>query len=89
MKILQVLFTGLLIFVGWLIASFVSGFINTLLLSFLPITGMVATIVSMLVFCLILGFVVVWLLAKFHSYRSLGPRWLDVRRMRMGAYMWH
>ena len=59
---------GFLIFIGWLAASVIASFINAVLFAFLPFSGglaLVGTILSFLIFSLILGTVVIWLLSKF------------------------
>ena len=59
---------GFLIFIGWLAASVIASFINGILFAFLPFSGglaLVGTILSFLIFSLILGTVVIWLLSKF------------------------
>ena len=62
------LVVGFLIFIGWLASSVIASFINGLIFAVFPFSGglaLVGTIISFLIFALILGSVVVWLLSKF------------------------
>ena len=64
----KALVVGFLIFIAWLASSVIASFVNGVIFAFLPFSGGLAlagTIISFLVFSLILGIVVVWLLSKF------------------------
>ena len=64
----QMLIIGFLIMLGYFAASFLSGVINSVLFMFFPATGalsLVGLVISLAVFAFILGFVVLWLIAKF------------------------
>lgn len=59
---------GLLIFLGWVAATFISGFLNGFLFAVFPMSGelaLVGDILAFAIFAIILGVLVVWLLAKF------------------------
>jgi len=61
MNVKSVFIAGLLIFIGMIIATMVGGF----LLAFIPLTGLLGTIVSFFVMSLLIGFIVVSLLRRF------------------------
>ena len=59
---------GFLVFIAWLAASVVASLINGILFAFIPFSGglaLVGTIISFLIFAMLLGVAVVWLLSKF------------------------
>lgn len=61
MNVKAAFIAGLIIFVGWILSSMITGFI----VAFLPLSGLIGTVVSFLLFSLVLGFIVVALLARF------------------------
>ena len=67
-NIKQPLVVGFIVFIAWLAASVVASFINGILFAFIPFSGglaLVGTILSFLIFSLILGFLVLWLVRQF------------------------
>jgi len=64
----QALVVGFLVFIGWLAASVVASFINGILFAFIPFSGglaLVGTIISFLIFSLVLGVIILWLISHF------------------------
>ena len=61
MGLKQTLIAGIVIFIGFIIATFIGGFV----MSFIPIGGLIGTVVSFLLMSLLIGFIVVALLRKF------------------------
>ena len=64
----QSLVVGFLVFIGWLAASVVASFINGILFAFIPFSGglaLVGTIVSFLIFSMVLGIIILWLIRQF------------------------
>ena len=87
MGLKQTLVAGIVIFIGMIIATFIGGFV----MSFIPIGGLIGTVISFLVMSLFIGFIVVWLLRKFAFVRlnSPGvPNWFYVRLMKSASYNW-
>ncbi len=67
-NIKQPLVVGFIVFIAWLAASVVASFINGILFAFIPFSGglaLVGTIVAFLIFSLVLGFLVIWLVKQF------------------------
>jgi len=67
-NIKEPLVVGFLVFIGWLAASVIASFINGILFAFVPFSGglaLVGTILSFLIFSLILGIIILWLVRRF------------------------
>ena len=91
----KALVVGFLVFIAWLASSVVASFINGIIFAFIPFSGGLAlagTIISFLVFAMLLGVAVVWLLSKFawvkRSSGPILPQWSIVKAMKSTSMMW-
>ena len=67
-KWLHVVIVGGLIFVGYIIAALIAGFITSAIMMFLPAlanVGLIGTIITFLILAVCLGLTIPWLLRRF------------------------